>query len=255
MMIDVHCHMLPGVDDGSKDLTTSLELAQAAVADGITHALMTPHHMNGQYTNHAADVIRMTDAFQAELEKRDIPLTVFPCQEVRINGQLLEAIDHHDILTCDVTGHYVLIEFPSDDVPLYTQNMLFEVMQRGMIPVIVHPERNTRLMKHPGLLYQMIERGAFAQVTASSYVGTFGKKVQQFSEDIIDAGLAHVFASDAHHLPGRSYEMSDAFKRLTRKRGEKKAHIFEENARALVNGDPLVRFNERKVEKRLLSRY
>ena len=149
----------------------------------------------------------------------------------------------------------MLIEFPSDDVPLYTQNMLFEVMQRGMIPVIVHPERNTRLMKHPGLLYQMIERGAFAQVTASSYVGTFGKKVQQFSEDIIDAGLAHVFASDAHHLPGRSYEMSDAFKRLTRKRGEKKAHIFEENARALVNGDPLVRFNEHKVEKRLLSGY
>ena len=234
MMIDVHCHMLPGIDDGSKDLTTSLELAQAAVADGITHALMTPHHMNGRYTNHAADVIRMTDEFQDEL---------------------LEAIDHNDILTCDVSGHYVLIEFPSDDVPLYTQNMLFEVMQRGMIPVIVHPERNTRLMKHPGLLYQMVERGAFAQVTASSYVGTFGKKVQQFSEDIIDAGLAHVFASDAHHLPGRSYEMSAAFKRLTRKRGEKKARIFEENARALVNGDPLVRFNERKVEKRLLSRY
>ena len=227
MMIDVHCHMLPGIDDGSKDLTTSLELAQAAVADGITHALMTPHHMNGRYTNHATDVIRMTDEFQDELDRRNIPLTVFPCQEVRINGQLLEAIDHNDILTCDVSGHYVLIEFPSDDVPLYTQNMLFEVMQRGMIPVIVHPERNTRLMKHPGLLYQMVERGAFAQVTASSYVGTFGKKVQQFSEDIIDAGLAHVFASDAH----------------------------EENARALVNGDPLVRFNERKVEKRLLSRY
>lgn len=105
--------------------------------------------MNGRYTNHATDVIRMTDEFQDELDRRNIPLTVFPCQEVRINGQLLEAIDHNDILTCDVSGHYVLIEFPSDDVPLYTQNMLFEVMQRGMIPVIVHPERNTRLMKHP----------------------------------------------------------------------------------------------------------
>ena len=105
MMIDVHCHMLPGIDDGSKDLTTSLELAQAAVADGITHALMTPHHMNGRYTNHATDVIRMTDEFQDELDRRNIPLTVFPCQEVRINGQLLEAIDHNDILTCDVSGH------------------------------------------------------------------------------------------------------------------------------------------------------
>ena len=255
MMIDVHCHMLPGIDDGSKDLTTSLELAQAAVADGITHALMTPHHMNGRYTNHAADVIRMTDEFQDELDRRNIPLTVFPCQEVRINGQLLEAIDHNDILTCDVSGHYVLIEFPSDDVPLYTQNMLFEVMQRGMIPVIVHPERNTRLMKHPGLLYQMIQRGALAQVTASSYVGTFGKKVQQFSEDIINAGLAHVFASDAHHLPGRNYEMKDAFKRLIRKGREEKAGIFQENARSLVNGDPVTRFNERKIEKRIFSRY
>jgi len=116
-MIDVHCHMLPGIDDGSKDLMTSLDLAQAAVADGITHALMTPHHMNGRYTNHAADVIRMTDEFQGELDRNNIPLTIYPCQEVRINGQLLDAIDHGDILTCDASGHYVLIEFPSDDVP------------------------------------------------------------------------------------------------------------------------------------------
>ena len=82
-------------------------------------------------------------------------------------------------------------------------------MQRGMIPVIVHPERNTHSDEASGVAYQMIERGAFAQVTASSYVGTFGKKVQQFSEDIIDAGLAHVFGSNTHRQV--DYEMSDPF--------------------------------------------
>lgn len=255
-MIDVHCHLLPGIDDGSENLDISLQMARDAVTDGITHALMTPHHMNGHYINHANDVIDLTNWFQSELNKNNIPLTIFPSQEVRINGDLLTLLDNHDILTADEQGQYVLIELPSNDVPLFTKKILFKLEERGITPVIVHPERNTKLMAHPELLYDMINNGAYSQVTASSYVGTFGKAVQRFSEDILDNGLAQIIASDAHHLPDRTYEMSDAFAKLKKEYGQRRSHQFDENAKALINGDSLTRFYEIPIKKkRFFSAY
>lgn len=250
-MIDIHSHLLPGIDDGSESLDVSLQMACDAVADGVTHALMTPHHMNGCYVNHASDVIKLTADFQTELNNANIPLTVFPSQEVRINGGLLSALDDGDILTTDEQGTYILIEFPSDDVPAFTMDMLFQIQQRGLVPIIVHPERNTRLMKEPQLLNDMVSRGAYAQVTASSYVGTFGKAVTAFSEDIIANGLAHLFASDAHHIPGRKYNMRAAFDKLTKQYGQSMVNEFDNNARALVNGEPLVRWHETPIKKKV----
>lgn len=250
-MIDIHSHLLPGIDDGSESLDVSLQMACDAVADGVTHALMTPHHMNGRYVNHASDVIKLTADFQTELNNANIPLTVFPSQEVRINGGLLSALDDGDILTTDEQGTYILIELPSNDVPAFTMDMLFQIQQRGLVPIIVHPERNTRLMKEPQLLYDMVSRGAYAQVTASSYVGIFGKSVTAFSEDIIANGLAHMIASDAHHITGRKYNMRAAFDKLTKQYGQSMVKEFDNNARALVNGEPLVRWHETPIKKKV----
>lgn len=250
-MIDIHSHLLPGIDDGSENLNVSLQMARDAVADGVTHALMTPHHMNGRYVNHASDVVKLTADFQTELNNANIPLTVFPSQEVRINGGLLSALDDDDILTTDEQGTYILIEFPSDDVPAFTMDMLFQIQQRGLVTIIVHPERNTRLMKEPQLLNDMVSRGAYTQVTASSYVGTFGKAVTAFSEDIIANGLAHLFASDAHHIPGRKYNMRAAFDKLTKQYGKSMVNEFDNNARALVNGEPLVRWHKTPIKKKV----
>ena len=176
VMVDLHCHLLPGIDDGSKSMAISLRLAKEATENGVTHALLTPHHMNGHYVNHKQDVLARTKEFQEELEKNNIPLTVFPGQEVRINGQLIEALDNDDILFADESGKYMMLEFPDNDVPHYTNQMIFNLQQRGITPVVVHPERNTKIMAEPDLLYQMLEKGCLSQITASSYVGTFGKK-------------------------------------------------------------------------------
>lgn len=254
-MIDIHSHLLPEVDDGSKGMRISVQLARDAVADGITHALMTPHHMNREFMNHPDDVIARTAAYQDMLKECGIPLTVFPAQEVHVTGDLLGAIDSGDILTCDDGGRYVLLEFPHNDVPSYSRDLFFQVMQRGMTPIIVHPERNTYFMKHTDQLYDFIQSGCLSQITASSYVGTFGKGVQQFAADIITAGLGHVLASDAHYLPGREYEMSAAFKKLAREFGQERADAFEANAKAIVNGEPVERFTELPIKKRLFSKY
>lgn len=237
VMVDLHCHLLPGIDDGSKSMAISLRLAREATENGITHALLTPHHMNGRYVNHKQDVIKQTAAFQKEIKEHQIPLTVFPGQEVRINGDLLAALDKDDILFADTGNRYLMLEFPDDDVPHYTSRMIFDLQQREITPVIVHPERNTKIMDKPNLLYGLLEKGCLSQITASSYVGTFGKKVERFSKQLIAAGQGYVFASDAHDLPGRKYEMRQAFEKLSQEFGQDLADRYANNSRAIINGE------------------
>ncbi|MBM7617697.1 protein-tyrosine phosphatase [Weissella uvarum] len=248
-MIDIHCHLLPNLDDGSPSLEQSLDLAREAVANQVTHALVTPHHMNGRYVNHAKDVMAETAAFQEALEDANIPLTVFPGQEIRMNGDLLQAYDAHDLLATDEFNTYMLIEFPSDEVPVFSEQVLFELQQRGTTPIIVHPERNQGFMDHPDKLVDFISRGMLAQVTASSYVGTFGSKVAAFAQDIVSHGLAHFFASDAHVMKRRSYQLQVAYQQLE-KADAQMAHAFEENAKAAVNGDPVTTFAVTPIKKR-----
>ena len=145
VMVDLHCHLLPGIDDGSKNMEISLRLAREAVENGVTHALLTPHHMNGRYVNHKQDVIKLTNDFREQLKAHQIPLTVFPGQEVRINGQLIDALDHDDILFADEDNRYLMLEFPDDDVPHYTNQMIFELQQRGIVPVLFTPNGIPRL--------------------------------------------------------------------------------------------------------------
>lgn len=252
VMVDLHCHLLPGIDDGSKSMEISLRLAREAVENGVTHALLTPHHMNGRYINHKQDVIKRTAEFRQQLKEHNIPLTVFPGQEVRINGQLIDALDKDDILFTDEDNRYLMLEFPDDDVPHYTNQMIFELQQRGITPIIVHPERNTKMMAHPELLYQLLQKGCLSQITASSYIGTFGKKVEDFSKKLIANGQGYLFASDAHDLPGRKYEMRQAFEKLSQEYGTKLAERYADNARAIINGEnvPVNEVRELKKKKR-----
>lgn len=249
VMVDLHCHLLPGIDDGSKSMEISLRLAREAAENGVTHALLTPHHMNGRYVNHKKDVIQKTNEFQKQINVHNIPLTVFPGQEVRINGQLIEALDKDDILFADTAGKYMLLEFPDDDVPHYTKQMIFNLQQRGIIPVIVHPERNTKIMSEPDLIYQLLEKGCLSQITTSSYVGTFGKKVETFSRQLIAAGQGYVLASDAHNLPGRKYEMQQAFKKMRYEFGDELADQYQQNARSIINGESVPLNNLRVIRK------
>jgi protein-tyrosine phosphatase len=248
-MIDLHCHLLPGVDDGSKSMDISLKLANDAVGDGIDYALLTPHHMNGVYLNHKKGVIQQTQDFQVELDRHKIPLKVFPGQEVRINGDLLTALDQDDILFADESGRYLMLEFPDDDVPSYTSNMIYELMQRGIIPVIVHPERNTKIMKQPDILYDLLNKGCLSQITAGSYVGIFGHKVQKFSKQLIQSGQVYIFASDAHNLPNRKYEMTNAFAKLGNEFGNDYVSKFNENAKRIINGDNILSNDFSKIKR------
>ncbi|WP_143461880.1 tyrosine-protein phosphatase [Levilactobacillus enshiensis] len=236
-LIDLHCHILPGVDDGAKDLPMALEMAKAAVEQGISNILLTPHHMDGDYTNHKDDVLKKTEVFQQEIVNAGIPLKVFPGQEVHLTGELLQAIDDDDILFMDEGGKYLLLELPHSGVPEYTEEMLFELMARGITPVIAHPERNHGFQKEPDKIFDFIEMGCLTQLTSSSYLGVFGKKVETLTDKLIRANLGFVFSSDAHNFEGRRFLMNDAFKKLKKHEGTRKAELFNSNARSIINGE------------------
>jgi len=254
-MIDLHCHILPGVDDGSPDMETSLRLAQVAVDQGITHMLLTPHHMDGEYVNHKADVIKKTAVFQEALKRQKIPLTVFPGQEVHITGELIQEIDDDDILFADEGNHYLILELPHNEVPEYTEQLLFDLQSRDITPVLVHPERNQGFIEDPDKLYQFVKQGCVTQLTASSYVGVFGSHVQTFTEHLVASGLGFVFASDAHNFKGRNFKMLQAFEKLTKEKGTGFVATYKENAKRIINGDDVISGEIQHVQSRKKKKF
>src|SRR5699024_4464081 len=139
----------------------------------------------------------------------DIPLTVLYGQEVRIYGELLADIDAGKIQTLHNT-RYLLVELPFENVPLYTEKLIYDLQMKGIIPIIAHPERNAELRAKPGKMYDLVLKGALTQVTAGSLLGHFGKEAEAFSHDLIEHNLTHFVASDAHDIDKRPFTLKEA---------------------------------------------
>lgn len=235
-MVDIHSHILPGLDDGAKDMKDSLELAKMAVQEGIHTIIATPHHKNGTYENTKQQILVQVDELNEQLKKENIPLTVLPGQETRIYGDILSDYDKDEILTLNNGNQYLFIELPSNHVPRYTEQLLFDIQLRGLTPIIVHPERNQEIMEQPDLLYQLVKKGALTQITAASVAGFFGKNIKKFSLQLIDANLTHFVSSDAHNTSNRTFKMTEAFEVIGKKYGNDIIYLFKENAELLVEG-------------------
>ncbi|WP_122645551.1 tyrosine-protein phosphatase [Enterococcus mediterraneensis] len=236
-MIDLHCHILPGVDDGAQTLEDSLAMAEKAISQGITHILCTPHHNNGKYKNPKQSVIPRVAQLQEELDQRQLPLTVLEGQEVRITGDLLEDMSRDEILFTDLEDTYILIEFPTMDIPAYTEQLFFELRGLGKIPVIVHPERNAKFREDPNRLIPFLDMGVLAQLTAPSYVGTFGKSIQKTAKEMVKHNLVQMVASDAHGVTKRNFYLKEAFEVIEKDFGQEKVLAMQQVAKDLLNGD------------------
>ena len=204
-MIDLHSHILPGVDDGAQTLEDSLEMARKAISQGITHLMCTPHHNNGKYNNPADKIIREVANLQGELDKRGLDLTLLEGQEVRLTEFLLTAIQRDEILFTDLDNTYLLIEFPTNEVPIYAEQVFYQLLNRGQVPVIVHPERNAVFREEPNRLVSFLEMGTLTQLTAPSIVGIFGSDIQQTARQMLEHNMLYMVASDAHNLRHRTF--------------------------------------------------
>ncbi|PFP30858.1 tyrosine protein phosphatase [Bacillus sp. AFS073361] len=231
-MIDIHCHILPGIDDGAKSVEDSLSMARAAAKEGIHKIIATPH-LNNQYDNRKELIIAKVRELNQALQDARIDVSILPGQEPRIYGEILEDIEKDEIQTLN-DSQYIFIEFPSNHVPRYTEKLLFDLQVKGMTPIIVHPERNSELIERPEVLYSLVEKGALTQVTASSLGGYFGKKIKNFSIQLVEANLTHFIASDAHNIINRSFKMEEAFNLIESKFGNDYVYLFQENAELLI---------------------
>lgn len=235
-MIDIHNHLLPNLDDGAQNFEESVQLAQKLVEEGVTHAIVTPHHMNGRYVNPAANINERTIQFQEYLEQAQVPLQVFPGQEVRIHSHLVETIREGDIQFLDENNRYLLLEFPTAEVPAYTEDLVYDLKLLGITPIIAHPERNHAIQKDPDILLDLINQGCLSQITAASLAGVFGSDIQTQSLEMLDHHLAHLVASDMHDLDFRRAYLKEAFSFLEEEMGQERMIQIQNCAECIVNG-------------------
>ncbi|UFT98857.1 tyrosine protein phosphatase [Radiobacillus kanasensis] len=239
-MIDIHCHILPGLDDGAKHTADSVQMAKEAVLHGIHTIIATPHHQNGKYTNTKNNILIEVNRLNKRLEEEDIPLTVLSGQESRISGDMVEGIKNGQLLCLNETSCYIFLELPSNHVPRYTQQLLFDLQLEGYKPIIVHPERNKELIENPNILYELVKKGTLTQITAASIVGKFGKKIQRFSQDLIEHNLTHFLASDAHNTTSRGFCMAESINEIDKTYGNNMVYFFMENAQTLIQGGNVI---------------
>jgi protein-tyrosine phosphatase len=210
-MIDLHSHILRGIDDGARALEDSLEIARAAVADGISVIAGTPHVRDDWPTDAGVMEYRVAE-LRAELEQAAIPLDVRQGGEIAV--EWLAKLPVEELRRFGLGGNprYLLVETPYYGWPLGLADALFSLRASGITPVLAHPERNAEVQAYPERLVPLVQSGVLVQVTAASVDGRIGRRAQECGLRLIAEGLAHLIASDAHHASVRAVGMGAAAK-------------------------------------------
>lgn len=241
-MIDLHCHLLPGVDDGPATLDEALALARLAVADGIRCACLTPHIQEGRYPNRRSALERATHDFRQALDDAGIALDVVAGGEVHLSVELLDLLAEDEIPFLGATGGYrvMLLEFPHNTIPVGADRLISKLFGLRIRPLIAHPERNTAVMMQPERLYPFVAQGCLVQVTAGSLAGRFGQKVSDSAHRLVENGWVTVVATDAHDPVHRPPFLSEGKAALEKRFGEETAtRLAVTNPRLILEGEQL----------------
>jgi len=208
-MIDLHCHLFPGIDDGPRELSDSMELAKLAVENGITHAVVTPHITPGRYDNDLFSISTAYQAFKQSLIEYEIKLNIGMAAEVRLGPEIFTLFEEERLPYLGEFGgrKVLLLEFPHDHIPPGSDKMVKWLFDHNIIPMIAHPERNRDILWKISKLQPFVEAGCLLQITASSLVGNFGLQAEQCAMTILEKGWVTILASDAHNLHKRLPEI------------------------------------------------
>jgi len=264
-MIDLHTHILPGLDDGVKTLEESVQMCWKSYRDGVRTIVATPHTLNGLYLNDRDIILKKVDELNEALihcglrisdcgiknSKSEIDFSsinsefripnsefrILPGSDVRLCENTLSHLDQGKVMTISDSKKYLFLEFPFQGIPHQAEEIIFQVMQRGMIPIITHPERNIELGQRPRRYYEMIRKGCLGQVTAMSLTGELGPRIKQVAERLLTNRLIHFIASDAHSLDGRPPILSEAVRVAGKIVGKEEAQkMVTEYPQAILDG-------------------
>jgi len=202
--IDLHAHILPGLDDGPQDLEAALEMAREAQEEGVRVIVASPHTMNGVYEVSREEVLEATKDLQQEVDKAELDLLLVPATELHLSADPLEILNNGGAMAVG-DGNHVIIELPASQVPPFTADMLFRLQLGGFTPIINHPERNTQIQRRPSELSSLLQAGALAMLTASSIAGDFGDAIQRTARQLLQKGSYAFMVSDAHGFGTRRF--------------------------------------------------
>lgn len=238
--VDVHCHLIPDIDDGAKSWDESLAMAEIAVSDGISTVICTPHQ-RGPYSHIGGGDIRdRTRELQRFLLRGGVPLKVLPGADVRLEPGLAERIRCGDVLSLADRRRHVLLELPPGGVDPIA-GLVDQLAQHGLTGVVSHPERNQGLHRDPQAVQALVDRGCLMQVTSDSILGTFGRRCQAFVERLLADGNLHLVASDAHGSSSRRPLLRRAFERVRELAGAETAFdLFCRNPRCVADGREVI---------------
>jgi protein-tyrosine phosphatase len=233
-MIDLHCHLLPGIDDGPATLEEALEMARIAVANGIEEAHVTPHLHPGRWDNDLQKIAVAVESYRTALAQAGIPLELGFAAEVRLDYEIVPLIEAGRVpFLGTLEGHQVLLlEFPHSHVPVGADKFVAWLLARNIRPMIAHPERNKDVMRDPDRIEPFVQAGCLLQLTADSVSGGFGELCAQRAREFLERGWVSVLASDAHDTVDRPPRMApgrDAAAKI----------VGEEEARRMTHGTPL----------------
>lgn len=250
--VDIHCHLVPCIDDGAKSWDDSFAMAEMAVADGIETIVVTPHQLGTFSHNTGEEIRRRTTELQSQLDAHDIPLRVLPGADVRIDDGMMSGLRDGSVLTLGDHRRHVLLELPHEMYfPL--EPVLDDLERAGMVGILSHPERNQGLLKQPQLIEALADYGCLMQVTAGSLMGTFGPGSQGMSEWMLEEGLVDFLATDAHSPKARRPLINRAFERVAELVGSETAvDICCRNPAAVAAGQD-IDVVDRRPQRSVLS--
>ncbi|RXE58668.1 tyrosine-protein phosphatase [Acetivibrio mesophilus] len=242
MVVDIHCHILYGIDDGPKTLEESISLCRMLQIRGIDKVIATPHFI-GDYDSKPTpeSINEKISALKREMDKESIKLEIYPGMEVFASNDTVDRIQNGEILTLN-NSRYVLIEFSFENIPKYMSELLFSMQLKGYVPIIAHPERYNIRYRKSGIIKQAVENGSLLQVNSGSIMGAHGSEVREEVIRLLRSGMVHLIATDAHGGRRPVYGLSEVEKELVEICGV-------ENAKKLLYINPQRVFEDGDVEE------
>lgn len=218
-MIDLHTHIIPGIDDGAADLKASLAMMEIAAAHGTTAVVVTPHVIEGEWLPSWEKILESCAILRRLVLEAGLKITVYPGAEVALSRDILNLLIEPGPY-CINGSSYLLVELPVLEIPAYADDFLFKLQIRGIIPILAHPERNRELRSNLSKLGEWIEKGVLVQMNAPSLMGRMGNEVTQVAELMLNKGMVHCIGSDAHGIDVRRPILSEVSKKIRDMTGE-----------------------------------
>ena len=238
-MIDLHCHILPGIDDGASDLAVALDMARASVADGVSILACTPHILPGLYHNAGPDIRRACAQLQAILDSEGIALQLTTGADNHIVPDFVAGLKSGRLLSL-ADSRYVLVEPPHHVAPVRLEELFFDLLVNGYVPILTHPERLTWIKSHYEVFQRLVTAGVWIQITAGSLAGAFGRSARYWAERMLDEGNVHILATDAHDVDRRPPNLSVGRELAAKRVGDNEAeNLVRNRPGGVIANDPI----------------